>query len=71
MNENKQNEKENYRLNENLTVPQVAEYLQIGLTKTWGLIGSNAIKSYKNGKQRRVKREWLLEFEKSLIENSS
>lgn len=53
-----------------LTVKQAYEYLNIGRTRMFAFIRTGAIKSYKNGKSRRIKREWLLEFEKALIEDA-
>ncbi|WP_058302876.1 helix-turn-helix domain-containing protein [Gorillibacterium timonense] len=51
-----------------LTVAEACEYLNIGQTKMHLLIKSGEIRSYKNGGLRRIKREDLLEFERSLTE---
>lgn len=53
-------------LDPTLTVKEVALYLKQGLTKTKADIKTGKLKSYKNGRLRRVKREWLLEYEQSL-----
>ena len=56
-------------LNPTLTTKEAADYLKVGLTKMKQEIKTGAIKSYKNGRSRRIKREWLLEYEASLIES--
>ncbi|RJE89046.1 helix-turn-helix domain-containing protein [Paenibacillus sp. 1011MAR3C5] len=50
---------------------QAADYLNIGRTRLFALIKSGDIRSYKNGKCRRIKREWLLEYEAKLIKEQS
>ncbi len=59
----------NMSLNPTLTTKEAADYLKVGLTKMKQEIKTGAIKSYKNGRSRRIKREWLLEYEASLIES--
>ncbi|WP_373865255.1 excisionase family DNA-binding protein [Paenibacillus koleovorans] len=54
-----------------LTVKQSYEYLNIGRTRMFALLKTKKVKSYKHGKSRRIKREWLLEYERELMRQES
>jgi excisionase family DNA binding protein len=50
-----------------LTIKDAAEYLQRCTKTVYQRVLSGQIKSYKEGQQHRIRREWLLEYEESLI----
>ncbi|MCD9026015.1 helix-turn-helix domain-containing protein [Cohnella silvisoli] len=60
-----------YELRDNLSVPEAAAYLNMGETKLKAVVKTGELKSYKNGRLRRIKREWLLEYEARLITSSN
>lgn len=50
-----------------LTVRDCAAYLCLSKPTIDRLISAGKLRSYKNGRLRRIKREWLLEYEQTLI----
>ena len=54
-----------------LTVEDVMEYLQVSRSTVNRAISSGKLKSYKVGQLRRIKPEWLHEYEEHLIESSN
>lgn len=53
------------------TITDVMNYFQLSRSTVWRLLKSGEIKSYRCSNKPRVKREWLLEYEESLIATSS
>ncbi|GIO42532.1 helix-turn-helix domain-containing protein [Paenibacillus apis] len=50
-----------------VSVDDVAEYFKVSRSTVFKAMKSGKLKSYKFGRQRRIKREWVMEFEYSLI----
>lgn len=50
-----------------VTVDDVAKYFKVCRTTIFKAMKSGKLKSYKFGRQRRIKREWVYEFEASMI----
>ncbi|BFH70646.1 hypothetical protein J27TS7_57600 [Paenibacillus dendritiformis] len=51
-----------------LTVKDVAEYLRRSTKTIRRRIDSGEIRSYREGREHRIRREWLLEYEQQLME---
>lgn len=49
------------------SVDDVAEYFKVCRSTIFKAMRSGKLKSYKFGRQRRIKREWVMEFEASMI----
>ena len=49
------------------SVDDVAEYFKVCRTTIFKAMRTGKLKSYKFGRQRRIKREWVMEFEASMI----
>lgn len=54
-----------------LSVRDCAAYLGLSKATIDRLISSSKLRSYKNGRLRKIKREWLLEYEEQLIAESA
>lgn len=54
-----------------LSVNDVAEYFKTSRSTVFRWIKSGKLKSFMVGGQRRVKKEWLLEYENELIAESA
>ncbi|EJW19193.1 helix-turn-helix domain-containing protein [Paenibacillus alvei] len=54
-----------------LTIKDAAEYFQRSTKTIRRRIKSGEIRSYKEGQEHRIRREWLLEYEQRLMEESS
>lgn len=52
-------------------ISDVMDYFQLSRTTIYRLIKTGKIKSYKYGNKPRIKREWVLEYEESLIAASA
>lgn len=52
-----------------LTIKDVANYLQRSTKTIRNRIKSGKIQSYKEGQEHRIRREWIYEYEQSLINN--
>lgn len=50
-----------------LTLKDVAEYLQYSVMTIRRRVWSGKIRSYREGQEHRIRREWLLEYEAELI----
>ncbi|TNJ68189.1 helix-turn-helix domain-containing protein [Paenibacillus hemerocallicola] len=50
-----------------LTLKDAAEYLQYSVMTIRRRVWSGRIRSYREGQEHRIRREWLLEYEASLI----
>jgi excisionase family DNA binding protein len=50
-----------------LTIKDAAQYLRRSTKTVERRIIAGQIKSYKEGREHRIRREWLLEYEESLI----
>lgn len=50
-----------------LTIKDVADYLQRCTKTVRSRIKEGKIKSYREGQEHRIRREWLLEYEQELI----
>ncbi|MGG3509685.1 helix-turn-helix domain-containing protein [Paenibacillus lautus] len=53
------------------TISDIMDYFKVSRTTVSKLINSEQIKSYKIGNKARVKREWVLEYEETLITKSN
>lgn len=51
------------------TISDIMNYFKVSRTTVSKLINSEQIKSYRIGNKARVKREWVLEYEESLMPN--
>lgn len=54
-------------LQNTLTIEDAMNYFQVSESTIRRAIKSGKLKSYKLGQQRRIKPEWILEFESELI----
>ncbi|APB77435.2 DNA-binding protein [Paenibacillus polymyxa] len=54
-----------------LTIKDAASYLQRSTKTIRNRIKAGEIRSYKEGQEHRIRREWLLEYEQSLIESTN
>ena len=54
-------------LQNTLTIEDAMAYFRVSKSTIQRAIRSGKLKSYKFGQQRRIKHEWLLEFEADLI----
>ncbi|MFD1179664.1 helix-turn-helix domain-containing protein [Paenibacillus puldeungensis] len=50
-----------------VSVDDVAEYFKVCRSTVFKAMKSGKLKYYKFGRQRRIKREWVMEFEASMI----
>ncbi|MBS5910731.1 MAG: helix-turn-helix domain-containing protein [Paenibacillus macerans] len=53
-----------------VTVNDVAKYFKVSRSTIFKAIKSGALKSYKFGRQRRIKREWVLEYQNGLLKKA-
>jgi len=53
-----------------LTVRDCMDYLGLSKATVERRIRSGELKSYKSGRSRKIKREWLLEYEQHLIKQA-
>ncbi|MCY9761612.1 helix-turn-helix domain-containing protein [Paenibacillus alvei] len=51
-----------------LTIKDAAEYFQRSTKTIRRRIKSGELRSYKEGQEHRIRREWLLDYERQLIE---
>ncbi|MCY9733122.1 helix-turn-helix domain-containing protein [Paenibacillus alvei] len=54
-----------------LTIKAVAEYFQRSTKTIRRRIKSGELRSYKEGQEHRIRREWLLEYEEQLIKKGT
>lgn len=54
-----------------LTIKETAEYLRRSPMTIYRRIKSGELRSYKEGQEHRIRREWLLEYEQQLIEGTN
>ncbi|MNP69795.1 Helix-turn-helix domain protein [compost metagenome] len=50
-----------------VTIDDVAKYFKVSRSTIFKAMRTGKLKSYKFGRQRRIKREWVYEFEASMI----
>ncbi|MNM25409.1 Helix-turn-helix domain protein [compost metagenome] len=52
-----------------VSIDDVADYFKVSRSTIFRAIYAGKLKSFKLGKHRRIRREWITEYEESLINN--